>query len=55
MSSDKIIHQSHGSEANKLYKINGLYYHYYSEVRREGRVAMMDAQDTRRPMGNTSA
>jgi beta-xylosidase len=42
MSSDQVIHQSRGSEANKLYKINGLYYHYYSEVRREGRVAMMD-------------
>jgi beta-xylosidase len=40
--SDKVIHQSRGSEANKLYKINGLYYHYYSEVRSEGRVIMMD-------------
>ena len=40
--SDRIIHQSRGSEANKLYKWNGLYYHYYSEVRPEGRVAMMD-------------
>jgi beta-xylosidase len=39
---DRIIHQSRGSEANKLYKWNGLYYHYYSEVRPEGRVAMMD-------------
>jgi beta-xylosidase len=36
------IHQSAGSEANKLYKFNGLYYHYYSEVRPEGRVAMME-------------
>jgi beta-xylosidase len=42
MDSDKVIHQSHGSEANKLYKINGLYYHYYSEVRPEGRVIMME-------------
>jgi beta-xylosidase len=42
MDSDKVIHQSKGSEANKLYKINGIYYHYYSEVRPEGRVAMMD-------------
>jgi beta-xylosidase len=41
-SSDRIIHQSHGSEANKLYKINGLYYHYYSEVHPEGRVIMME-------------
>ncbi len=40
--SDKIIHQSRGSEANKLYKINGLYYHYFSEVKSEGRVVMME-------------
>ncbi len=42
MGSDKVIHQSRGSEANKLYKIKGLYYHYYSEVQREGRVVMME-------------
>jgi beta-xylosidase len=42
MNTDRIIHQSRGSEANKLYKINGLYYHYYSEVRPEGRVIMME-------------
>ena len=41
MESDTIIHQSQGSEANKLYKINGLYYHYFSEVKDEGRVIMM--------------
>jgi len=40
--SDTIIHQSNGSEANKLYKINGLYYHYFSEVNKEGRVIMME-------------
>jgi beta-xylosidase len=40
--SDRIIHRSRGSEANKLYKIHGLYYHYYSEVTREGRVPMME-------------
>ena len=40
--SDRIIHQSRGSEANKLYKWQGLYYHYFSEVRPEGRVAMME-------------
>jgi beta-xylosidase len=40
--SDRIIHQSNGSEANKLYKIHGLYYHYYSQVTAEGRVPMMD-------------
>ncbi len=40
--SDRVIHQSKGSEANKLYKINGLYYHYFSEVKPEGRVAMME-------------
>ena len=39
--SDVILHQSNGSEANKLYKWNGLYYHYFSEVRAEGRVPMM--------------
>ena len=41
--SDQVIHQSHGSEANKLYKINGTYYHFYSEDRGgEGRVMMME-------------
>jgi beta-xylosidase len=40
--SDRVIHQSRGSEANKLYKINGMYYHYFSEVKAEGRVAMME-------------
>lgn len=40
--SDSIIHQSNGSEANKLYKINSLYYHYFSEVKKEGRVIMME-------------
>jgi beta-xylosidase len=39
---DRIIHQSRGSEANKLYKIDGIYYHYFSEVRPEGRVAMIN-------------
>ncbi|MBC7784902.1 MAG: glycoside hydrolase 43 family protein, partial [Burkholderiales bacterium] len=38
---DKTLYQSKGSEANKLYKINGLYYHYFSEVHSEGRVVMM--------------
>jgi beta-xylosidase len=42
MESDSIIHQSPGSEANKLYKINGVYYHYFSEVKPEGRVIMME-------------
>jgi beta-xylosidase len=42
MESDTIIHQSQGSEANKLYKINGLYYHFFSEVHSEGRVMMME-------------
>lgn len=40
--SDRVIHRSSGSEANKLYKIRGMYYHYYSEVAPEGRVAMME-------------
>jgi beta-xylosidase len=39
---DRMVHQSRGSEANKLYKIDGRYYHYFSEVRPEGRVAMME-------------
>ena len=39
---DRVIHQSKGSEANKLYKINGLYYHFFSESRPEGRVVMME-------------
>ncbi len=42
MGSDSIIHQSEGSEANKLYKINGTYYHYFSKVNKEGRVIMME-------------
>ena len=42
MDSDRVIHQSRGSEANKLYKINGLYYHFFSEVHGEGRVVMME-------------
>ena len=39
--SDKILYQSNGSEANKFYRWNKLYYHYFSEVRAEGRVPMM--------------
>lgn len=39
--SDKVIYQSDGSEANKLYKINGWYYHLFSEVRNNVRVLMM--------------
>lgn len=40
--SDKVIYQSKGSEANKLYKINGTYYHFFSEVKPDGRVIMME-------------
>lgn len=40
--SDKVIYQSKGSEANKLYKINGVYYHFFSEVRADGRAIMME-------------
>jgi beta-xylosidase len=40
--SDTIIHQSNGSEASKLYKFNGVYFHLYSEVKPEGRVVMMN-------------
>ncbi|MGN6339349.1 MAG: glycoside hydrolase family 43 protein [Ginsengibacter sp.] len=45
MESDSIIHQSNGSEANKLYKINGRYYHYFSEVKPEGRVIMIERSE----------
>lgn len=45
-SSDKVIHQSPGSEANKLYKINGIYYHLFSEVKQQGRVVMMERSKT---------
>jgi beta-xylosidase len=41
LETDRILYQSHGSEANKLYKINGLYYHLFSEVTKEGRVPMI--------------
>jgi len=40
--SDHVIHQSRGSEANKLYKFNGIYYHLFSENDKEGRVVMME-------------
>jgi beta-xylosidase len=40
--SDRVIHQSKGSEANKLYKFNGIYYHFFSENRAEGRVIVME-------------
>jgi len=40
--SDQVIYQSHGSEANKLYKIKGYYYHLFSEVRNNVRVLMME-------------
>lgn len=43
--SDKVIYQSKGSEANKLYKINGLYYHLFSEVKPEGRALMMERSE----------
>jgi beta-xylosidase len=39
---DEVIYQSKGSEANKLNKLNGLYYHFFSEVQPEGRVIMME-------------
>jgi beta-xylosidase len=40
--SDIIIHQSEGSEANKLLKIKDYYYHFYSDVTPEGRVPMIE-------------
>ena len=39
--SNRVIYQSKGSEANKLYKFNGTYYHFFSEVRGDTRVMMM--------------
>lgn len=38
---DTIIHKSNGSEANKLYKVNNYYYHFYSEVTSQGRQPFM--------------
>jgi hypothetical protein len=49
--SDRILHQSRGSEANKLYKVGGVYLHYFSEVRPEGRVAMMERSRSLRGPG----
>jgi len=39
--SDRVIYQSKGSEANKLYKFNGTYFHFFSEVQGDQRVMMM--------------
>ncbi len=39
--SDRVIYQSKGSEANKLYKFNGTYFHFFSEVHGDMRVMMM--------------
>ena len=39
--SDKILYQASGSEANKLFKIQDTYYHYFSEIRKGVRVPMM--------------
>ncbi|MDP9002534.1 MAG: glycoside hydrolase 43 family protein, partial [Myxococcota bacterium] len=41
-SSDTIIHQSQGSEANKLFKVGTTYYHFFSHVTGEGRVPMTE-------------
>ncbi|WP_200948889.1 MULTISPECIES: glycoside hydrolase 43 family protein [unclassified Massilia] len=38
---DQVIYQSKGSEASKLYKFNGTYYHFFSEVQGDSRVMMM--------------
>jgi hypothetical protein len=40
--SDTVIHQSRGSEANKLYKIRGLYFHFFSAAHAEGRIPMTE-------------
>lgn len=44
--SDTILYQARGSEANKFYKWNGIYYHYFSEVTGEGRIPMMGRSKT---------
>jgi beta-xylosidase len=44
--SDQVIYQSKGSEANKLYKFNNFYYHFFSEVTGAGRVVMMTRAKT---------
>lgn len=41
MNSDTILYQAKGSEANKLYKINGFYYHYFSQVNEAGQRYIM--------------
>ncbi len=41
MASDTILYQAKGSEANKLYKINGFYYHYFSQVNELGQRYIM--------------
>lgn len=46
---DKVIHQSPGSEANKLYRIHGWFYHIYSDTRTGQRVVM--AERSRRLTG----
>lgn len=46
MESDSVIHQSKGSEANKLYKINGFYFHLFSEVNQQGQRYIMMARST---------
>ena len=36
-----LLNEGSGREANKLYKINGTYYHFYSEASPQGRFVMM--------------
>ncbi|CAN5398302.1 hypothetical protein BH10PLA1_BH10PLA1_01270 [soil metagenome] len=36
-----LLNEGSGREANKLYKINGTYYHFYSEASAQGRFVMM--------------
>jgi beta-xylosidase len=40
-SSRLLLNQGSGREANKLFKINGIYYHFYSESSPQGRFVMM--------------
>ena len=41
-----LINEGHGREASKLYKINGIYYHFFSEVKNGGRYIMMQRAST---------
>lgn len=49
------IQHSKGSEASKLYKFGARYYHYFSEVRPEGRVPIMKRATSLRGLAEAAA